>query len=78
MFGQHSHDVREALVDGDVQRCAHGVVEEVDVRPFAQQQPRDLCLVPKRGRPEKEEGADQSLLPFIYCWSSGLNPVNKI
>lgn len=57
MFGQHSHHVREALVDGDVKRRAHGVVQEVDVGPLAQQQPRDLRLVPEAG--EVQTGSDQ-------------------
>lgn len=47
MFGQHSHHVCEALVDGDVERRAHGVVQKVYICPFAQQQPCDLCLVTK-------------------------------
>lgn len=45
VFGQHSHHVGEALIDGDVERRAHGVVQEVYICPFAQQQPCDLCLV---------------------------------
>lgn len=47
MFGQHSHHVGEALIDGNVERRAHGVVQEVNICPFAQQQPCDLCLITK-------------------------------
>lgn len=47
MFSQHSHHVCEALIDGDVERRAHGVVQEVYICPFAQQQPCDLRLVTK-------------------------------
>lgn len=45
MFSQHPHHVSEALVDGDVERRAHGVVQEVDICPLTQQQPRDLRLI---------------------------------
>lgn len=45
---QHAHHLGEALVDGDVQRRAQGVVEQVDVGAFAQQQTGDLRLVSAR------------------------------
>lgn len=48
VLGEHPHHVGEALVDSDVERRAHGVVQEVDVGPFAQQQPRDLRLVTEK------------------------------
>lgn len=58
MFGQHSHHVGEALIYGDVQRRAQRVVEEVDVGAFAQQQPRNLCLITERIERERETHAE--------------------
>lgn len=47
MFGQHSDQVSEALIDGNVERGAHGVVQKVNIGPLAQQQPCNLCLITK-------------------------------
>lgn len=43
---EHPHYVSEALVDGDVERCTHGVVQQVDTGPFAQEEACDFGLVP--------------------------------
>lgn len=47
MFCQHSDQVSEALIDGNVECGAHGVVEKVNICPLAQQQPCNLCLIAK-------------------------------
>lgn len=47
MFSQHSDQVGEALIDGNVKRGAHGVVQKVNICPLAQQQPCNLCLIAK-------------------------------
>lgn len=47
MFSQHSDQVGEALIDGNVKSSAHGVVQKVNIRPFAQQQSCNLCLIAK-------------------------------
>lgn len=60
MFGQHPDQVGEALVDGNVERGAHGVVQKVNIRPLAQQQPCNLCLIAKK----KQGGA---MSRHLYC-----------
>lgn len=37
MFGEHAHDICEALVDSNVERRTHGVVQEVGVCSLTQQ-----------------------------------------
>lgn len=46
VLGQYPHYVSEALVDGDVERSTHGVVQQVDAGPFAQEEACDFGLVP--------------------------------
>lgn len=73
MFGQHSHHVREALIDGDVERRAHGVVQEVYIRPLAQQQPCDLCLVT-----EGKRATNGKTHRLLCCLCGAIPPVLSI
>lgn len=43
---QHSHHVREAFINRDVQRRTHGVIQQVHSGSFTEQQTRNLRLVP--------------------------------
>lgn len=48
VLAQSLHDLREAFVDGNVQGCALGVVPEIAVGPFADQEAGYVCLVPRQ------------------------------
>lgn len=58
MFGKHSDQVGEALIDGNVERGAHGVVQKVNICPLAQQQPCNLRLIAKVKHHIKEKKRD--------------------
>lgn len=67
MFGKHSDQVGEALIDGNVERGAHGVVQKVNVCPLAQQQPCNLRLIAKVKHHIKEKNkTKQGLIRHLY------------
>lgn len=64
MFSQHSHHVSEALIDSNVERRAHRVVQKVNICPFTQQQPCNLCLITK----VKDTTNRKDILFLHFCW----------
>lgn len=65
MFGKHSDQVGEALIDGNVERGAHGVVQKVNICPLAQQQPCNLRLIAKVKHHIKEK-KKEGLFRHLY------------